>query len=140
MTNELPSVIDRQVAKLCAEGRVHVVARRFDAAVLSYKAAFDLLPKPKERWRSTSEILASITDACFLKGDFQKARDPLDAVRECSHAALDPAFHLRLGKVLYEMGDIEQAGEELIQAYEQGGEPLFASEDPKYLRLVLDIR
>ncbi len=136
MSNKLPKVIDERIEKLCAEGHQHVGSRRFDAAVLSFKAAFDLLPPPKERWKYTPDILSSITDACFLKGDFDNAHDAIDAAMQCPDAKYDPQVHLRCGKVLYELGRVVEAGSELALAFQAGGKSLFSDEDPKYLKLV----
>jgi tetratricopeptide (TPR) repeat protein len=139
MNETLPTKLRERVDSLCSTGTQHIRTHRFDAAVLSYTSAFDMLPPPKEQWGLTRPILAGIVDACFLKGDYTSAQEAIDAIRECSSLPPAPHFHLRQGQILFEQGNFEDAGEELATAFENGGDSVFDNEHPKYLEFVRKI-
>ena len=128
----LPTSIACRITHLCEQGDEHLQRRRFDAAVLQYKGAFDLLPSPKQQWQETIVILNGIVDACLQKGDFAGAEDALEAALECPFADRDAGVQLRFGKLLFETGRRDEARQMLLQAFCQGGRKVFAPHDPKY--------
>ncbi|MFT5525268.1 MAG: tetratricopeptide (TPR) repeat protein [Pirellulaceae bacterium] len=139
MNETLPTILRERVDRLCSTGTQYIRSHRFDAAVLSYTSAFDMLPSPKEQWCSTRPILAGIVDACFLKGDYTSAQEAIDAIRDCSSLPPAPHFHLRQGQIYFELGQFEDAGEELATAFEDAGDSIFENEHPKYLEFVRKI-
>ncbi len=55
----------------------------------------------------------------------------------------NPAVHLRLGEVYFELENFEKAADELARAYMAEGKDVFEDEDPKYFaflatKIVLD--
>ncbi len=79
MSENLPASVEREVDQLCSEALVLVESKRYDAALLRYKAALDLLPPPKTQWCGGLRILQAMVDTCFLKGDFSNAEQVLYA-------------------------------------------------------------
>jgi hypothetical protein len=77
--------------------------------------------------------LAAIGDAAFLGGYRTTALEALQDAMICPGAIGNPFLHLRLGEVLYDMGELDAAANELIRAYMWDGEEIFAAEDPRYL-------
>lgn len=50
----------------------------------------------------------------------------------CPGAIGNRSIHMRPGQVEFERGNLERAAEELVRAYLQQGQNVFASEDAKY--------
>ena len=76
--------------------------------------------------------MAAITDAAFLGGFSDNAKDAVDAAMECPGAIGNPFLHLRRGQILFDDNQLDEAADELIRAYMVAGEELFAIEDDKY--------
>ena len=122
----------RRVEQLCRAADDHRSSGRLGAAMLGYKQAFDLLPKPKQNWRWTLDILIGMVDVHLLKHDYGGARTAMSALLECPAAANNAQVHLRHGKLLFEMGDLANARSEFLRAFCQSGRSLFQREDDKY--------
>ncbi len=54
----------------------------------------------------------------------------------CPDAIGNPFIHLRLGQCQYELGNEEQAADELARAYMVAGDEIFDTDDPKYLEFI----
>jgi tetratricopeptide (TPR) repeat protein len=133
---ELEDRLSRQIQSLCERGDKFANQGDYASALEHYWQAWGLLPEPKTEWHAATWILAAIGDANFLGGDYQAGKDNLTTVMHCPDAIDNPFLHLRLGQCHYELGQEEQAAEELTRAYALEGAELFATEDPKYLKLI----
>ena len=133
---ELPNAIHSEIKSLCATGDSHADTNRYDEALKSYWAAWDLLPEPKTDWEAATWILAATGDANFLSGNYEAGRDNLSTAMHCPGAVGNPFLHLRLGQCQFELGNPDEAADELMRAYLGAGEEIFAEQDPKYLRLL----
>ncbi len=130
--NELTTAIHEKVKYLCAEGDSLAEENRFAQALEIYWQAFDLIPEPKTNWEATTWVLVAIGDTNFLNNDFQAGRDNLSNAMHCPNAIGNPFIHLRLGQCQLELGNHEEATDELIRAYMGNGSEVFKGEDPKY--------
>lgn len=129
---ELDDLLYRRVKAYCAKGDRLAKAAQYSEALISYWAAWDLLPEPKTDWNAATWILAAIGDANFLSGDFVAGRDNLSTAMHCPDAVGNPFLHLRLGQCLFELGALDRAADELARAYMAAGKDIFRQE-PKYL-------
>lgn len=132
-SDELPADIHTQVQALCSDGDQLADARRFEEAVASYNEAWKMVPDPKNRWNASTWIMAAIGDACFLGGYATSALEALRYAMNCPGGVGNPFLHLRLGQVLFDRGEIDEAADELARAYMGGGHNLFAEQDDRYL-------
>ena len=125
-----------RIVELCSEGERLAGQRELGTALLRYREALALIPRPVEEHDAAARVLTALGDMCFLLGRFSEGKHALQgAVRSCGGSAL-PFIHLRLGQCELELGNRERAVDELARAYKGGGAELFASEDPKYLALL----
>ena len=129
---ELPDHVHQQIQKLCAEGDALSEAKNYEQAVARYNEAWTLVPEPKANWNASTWIMAAIGDACYLGGFMTSAFDALSYSMHCPGGLGNPFLHLRLGEVLFERGEHDQAADELARAYMGGGEEIFANENAKY--------
>ena len=135
MSRELEEALHLKIAELCERGDAHVEAGEHDAAIEKYEAALELLPRPIQRWNSSTWILTALGDAYYLKKDWRQARAALDDATRCPRGLDNPFIHLRLGQVELELGNEGRARDELGRAYLGAGEEIFAGEDPRCLAL-----
>ncbi len=108
----------------------------YPQALIEYWNAFDLIPEPKDEWEATTWVLAAIGDANFLEKEYQAGIDNISNAMHCPGAIGNPFLHLRLGQCQFEIGDLDQAADELTRAYTLEGEELFSEDDPKYLEFL----
>lgn len=133
---DLPDKTQAAVEELCAAGDAEAKLRDFTRALVSYWAAWDLLPEPKVEWEAATWVLGAIGDANFLAGDYVAGRDNLTNAMRCPGAIGNPFLHLRLGQCQFELGASDRAADELTRAYMGAGADIFANEDPKYIRFL----
>jgi len=83
-------------------------------------------------------FLCSIGDAQWFMGDHSEGlRTWRDALLQ---GGVGNAFvHLRRGQTLLELGDRDEAANELLRALLLGGERLFGEEDPRYFAFITSI-
>jgi tetratricopeptide (TPR) repeat protein len=122
---ELNSATHERITAFCAEGDAFVEEMNFSAALARYWSAFDLLPEPKAQWEAATWILAAIADANFLGGDYAVGRDNLSSAMHCPGAIRSPFLHLRLGQCQFELGNLDEAADELARAYMGKGAEIF---------------
>lgn len=130
---ELDSNTHDKIKALCTSGDQLASAGRYEDAIAEYNEAWDLVPEPKNDWEAATWILAAMADSCFLAGYNTSAREALEYAMTCPGGVGNPFLHLRYGQVLYEVGEMDGAAEELIRAYMGAGEEIYSSEDSKYL-------
>lgn len=134
--SELPDSVYEQLTAFCAEGAVLAEDGRYTAAIEKYWAAWDLLPEPKEEWGASTTVLGAIGELSFVIGDFETGRKTLSFAMKCPDAIGDTYIHLRLGQCQFELGNLEEAADELARAYIPEGIEAFEDEDRKYLEFV----
>jgi tetratricopeptide (TPR) repeat protein len=132
----LDDTLVARITQLCELGDDDVESGRFDEAIARYREAFTLVPRPVHAWAVSTFILPSIAVAHYLAGDYARTRDAVNEAFGCDGAVGNPFLHLRMGQAEHLLGNRGRAVDELIRAYERGGEEVFAGEDPKYLALV----
>ena len=130
---ELEGDIYRKVTRLSERGNKCMEAEEWDKAINIFDEALELLPEPKNQWDAALWLNASIGDACFMKENFVRAKEALFDALNCPDGTVNPFVLIRLGEVLFELGDLERAKEYLLRAYMLEGKEIFEAEDPKYL-------
>jgi tetratricopeptide (TPR) repeat protein len=130
---ELSDAIHAQVQALSAEGDAHADRGEHDAALAKYATALRLLPEPWQQWEAATWLLAAVGDTHFAAKRFDAARNALSDAMHCPGAIGNPFIHFRLGQSAFELGELDQAADELMRAYMGAGEEIFGSDDPKYL-------
>jgi tetratricopeptide (TPR) repeat protein len=133
---ELPELIHERVKVLSAEGDAFADAGNWDAAIGRFHQAFELLPEPRLEWDAALWLLAAVGDVHFQAGNYLLAREPLMMAMKVDGATGNPFLRLRLGQVLYELGERAEATSWLAGAYLSEGLALFENENPKYLAFV----
>ncbi|QRK10815.1 hypothetical protein JQX13_12520 [Archangium violaceum] len=125
-----------RIAELCAMGEELAERKDLESALLKFREALALIPRPVEEHDAALRILCAIGDTCFLMGRFSEGKHALQGAVRSLGGLGPPILHLRLGQCELELGNRERAGEELLRAYQGGGDALFEGHDPKYLALV----
>lgn len=131
--NELSTLVHEKISALCAAGDALAGDQKYEDAVASYNAAWELIPEPKTTWNASTWVLAAIGDACFLGGYRTSAREALEYAMHCPDGIGNPFLHLRLGQVLYDSGELDRAADELGRAYMSAGRDIFADQNRSYL-------
>ena len=132
----MDDVRQQRIAELCVLGEQLARQGGLASALLKYREAFALIPRPVEEHEVSVRVLTALGDTCFLLGRFSEGKHALQGAVRSSGGLGDPFLHLRLGQCELELGHRERAAEELALAYKRGGEALFEGSDPKYLELV----
>jgi tetratricopeptide (TPR) repeat protein len=133
---ELDSQTHQRIQALCADGDRLAESKKYRSAYDVYFQAFELLPSPKKDWESATWILAAIGDVSFLAEKYVTARETLEYALLCPNGLGNPFLHLRLGQVLFEQDNFDQAAEHLTRAYMGAGKQLFDEQDPKYFNFL----
>ena len=129
---KLDARVYQTIEQHCEQGDQHTEAGRYDAALAEYAQAWALLPDPQRAWEAATWIQIAIADACFFAGRYPQAETALEYAQTCPGGLGNPYVDLRLGQVLFELGERDAAQECLRRAWEAGGEELFEGEDDKY--------
>lgn len=132
----LNSEIFGKINQLCDSGDEAADNGNYSEAMKHYRAAWKLLPDPKQQWEASTWILAAMGDVHFLGGKFQNAIEDLTAALGSINALDNPFIYLRLGQSQLEAGNEAAAREALETAYELGDDDLWEGEDEKYLRFI----
>ena len=130
---ELDAKTYEAIKTWCAIGDQFASEKRYEESIVEYNKAWKLIPEPKNDWEASTWILGAIADATCLAGYITSAREALEYAMTCPGAIGNPFLHMRYGQVLYEIGDLDRATDELMRAYMGAGDDIFVSEDAKYL-------
>ncbi|HEX8822826.1 MAG TPA: hypothetical protein VF794_23065 [Archangium sp.] len=125
-----------RIVELCSEGERLAEQRELGTALLKFREAVALMPRPVEEHDAAARVLTAMGDVCFLLGRFSEGKHALQGAMRSCEGQIVPFIHLRLGQCELELGNRERAVDEFARAYRSGGEELFSGEDPKYLELV----
>jgi tetratricopeptide (TPR) repeat protein len=131
--NEISDADYAKIKALCAEGDDLGDQEDYAAALEKYWIAFDLIPEPKEDWEAALWVLVAIGDANFLTQGYEAGRENLSAAMHCPGGIGNPFIHMRLGQCQFELGNLDQAADELTRAYAIAGDEIFYQEDNKYM-------
>lgn len=128
---ELPAHAQAEIERLAREGNARMDEGRYVDALAVFRAGIDAIPQPRGGWSATEWFLAGMGDALWHLGCHLNAvpiwRDVL-----LMNGLGNPFVHLRRGQTLYELGDLDEAKNELARALLLAGQPIFEEEDPKY--------
>lgn len=148
---KLPEDLKEKVNKLFDEaGRFQMGHKNLKAAD-SFIKAYELLPDPKDQWSYALSLLRNIAENYYLKAFFDcKTKEESKkyyqlALKYFAEYMKDDrnigfaSNHSKIGQIWYELGDFENAEEELVRAYMGEGKELFDELDPKYYELIKPI-
>jgi tetratricopeptide (TPR) repeat protein len=125
-----------RIVELCSVGDLFAQQRDLPAALLKYREALALIPRPVEVHDEAVRVLTAIGDACFLLGLFSESRHALHGAMRSAGGRGVPFLHLRLGQCELELGHLERAADEFTRACESGGRKLVEESGPRYLEFV----
>ncbi|MFY0562634.1 hypothetical protein ACN28E_02225 [Archangium lansingense] len=125
-----------RISELCVMGEELARQRELASALLKYREALALIPRPVEEHDVSLRVLTALGDMCFQLGRFSEGKHALQGAARSSGGLGTPFVHLRLGQCELELGNTERAVEELARALTHGGEALFEGIDSKYLAFV----
>ena len=125
-----------QLDALAQKGDAAFERGSYRNAIKTYQKGLDLLPEPRNLWEAKLWFTAAIADAYWFLEKYPEALEFLDESLEVEGGHANPFIRLRRGQVLFELGRMEEAREELLKGYKLGGEELFEDEDEKYLDLI----
>lgn len=131
----LAAGIQAEIDRIAEEGNRLLEAGDPSSALAAFRRGLKALPEPRERWSAALWFLCSIGDTQWFIGDHREGlRTWRDALLQ---GGIGNAFvHLRRGQTLLELGERDEAGNELLRALLLGGERLFDREDPRYLAFI----
>ena len=119
--------------RLLAQGEDYADANIAGAALNCFRAAWEVLPEPRESQGLAVRIQAAIADECFFLGEWAGCRDAAQHAFRCGADPANPFLRLRLGQALFEVGEVAEAEQWFVPAFLAEGPSLFAAADPKYL-------
>jgi len=132
-----PVDVAAEIEELCDLGVDLADAGSFVKALEAYEAAWELLGEPPHEQEGSAWILGNIGYTKFLQGHYLAGRDDLARALACPGGAENAFLRLRLGQCHFELGEMDQAAEQLRLAFAIEDETIFVDEDPKY-RALLD--
>ncbi len=133
----LASDLAMKVKQLCYRGYQYYDDGDYQQALRTFYQAWLLLPKPQIQWREAGWALTAIGDTYFRTQQYTQSCEALRSALLCPATTESPFVHLRFGQSLFELGERDEAVQQLRSAYELGGHKAFAREHVKY-RLVVD--
>lgn len=134
--SELPPDIYQNVLAFSERGDELAADGEYVAAISEYGEALTLIPGPKNNWAATTWLLAATADAAFLANEPEFALETLSYAMTCPDAIGNPFLHLRFGQVLFILGQLDRAADELMRAYMGGGAEMFVDEHPRFLEFL----
>lgn len=133
---ELDDATHVEITRLCEAGNVLMEQEDLEGALAEYLKAWNLIPEPQSDWEAATWVIAALADCYYFLGDDQEARRALEYAMTCPDGLGNAFLHLRLGQVLFELGELDKAADELMLAYRGEGKEIFEPEDPKYLEFL----
>jgi len=108
-------------------------------AVTRYYDCLEMIPDPIYKSVYATQIFISLGERYFLEAQYADALQHYSEAVKCIDGLGNPAIHLRLGQIRFELGDHDRAVDELMRAYMGGGKAIFEYEDPKYFAVIREI-
>ncbi|AIF45971.1 tetratricopeptide repeat protein [Dyella japonica] len=129
---EVAADVHQKIEDLSSEGDRLAGLSQFEDAFKTYSDAWQLIPEPKTSWDASTWLLVAMGDAAFLAGKFITGRNTFGYALHCPNGFGNPFIHLRLGQCELELGNVDDAVENLTRAYALEGKEIFERDDPKY--------
>lgn len=136
---ELDKKVYAEIKKLSKEGNKLCDREAYQDAAAKFRLALQWVPDPKTIWEASTWLYMSLGDTLFLAGQYAEAVDCLCDALNCPDGNTNSFVLLRLGQVLYEMGELNKSKEYLLRAYMLEGKEIFDDEDDKYFSAISDI-
>jgi len=115
-----------------AEGEEFADEELDEEALARFRAAWDLLPEPKEGHELAFRTLLALADSHFHLGHWRKCQRILQGMLCWWDETGNSFILLRLGQCALELGNDSEAKNWLVGAFGFGGLEVVESEDPKY--------
>lgn len=131
---ELEDKLYDEIVFLCSEGDKLVNNFKFDDALIEFRKALSLLPKPVEQWEAAVWIYTAIGDTYFWKKEYEIAINHLFNAYNCPDGFSNPFINMRIGECFFELNNLDRATEYLLRAYMIKGEEIFKLEEKKYFQ------
>lgn len=131
----LPETIAGQIDQYSMRGDLLMEQGQFAEAIELYQQGLAIIPEPKSAYESTLWFLVAIGDAYWYLREWEHALPYFEQSLKVKGGENNPFVHLRKGQLLYELGDVVAAQNELKQGLAMEGPALFEDEAPKYLKL-----
>ncbi|WP_215782602.1 tetratricopeptide repeat protein [Paludibacterium sp. B53371] len=132
----LDAKVYQAIEQHCTQGDHFTETDELALALDEYARAWALLPDPQRAWEAATWIKIAMADVHFFAGRFAEAEAELDYALTCPGGLGNAYIDLRMGQVLFEQGQLEEARECLRDALDAAGEEIFDGEDDKYLALL----
>jgi len=129
---ELGDEVFDEIEILCDKGEAYVERGKYRPAIKKYWKAFDLIPEPKTQYPAGVWLLTAIGDVNFIVKNYEGGVKNLTEAKKHPDGDGNPFIHFRLGQCHLELGNTDEAFEELSKAFKLEGESIFDDEDPKY--------
>lgn len=113
--------------------------RKFKESIAEYKRALSFLNEPILDSEFALMIFAGIGEVYFLQKDWLQALEYYGCAIRSNGGTGDPALHLRLGQIRFELEQYDKAKDELMRAYMGSGDLIFEGQDVKYYNLIKSI-
>ncbi len=133
---ELSEEVYIQIKEHCKAGDEKAENEHYQSAYDSYMQAWSLIPEPKNECEASTWVLTALADTYFYTKNFEAVKDSLQYAMHCPNGIGNPFIHMRLGQALLELGNEEQAKEELARALMGAGKEIFEDDDPKYFEFI----
>jgi tetratricopeptide (TPR) repeat protein len=130
---KLEDKLYQRILQLSKAGNESLAVGNCSQAIRQFRAAFALVPEPYQEWEASLWLLTALGEAYYFAGEYELSRVALTSVMHVPGAIGNAFVHLRLGQVQFELGNTQQAADELVRAYMGGGKEIFEEEDEKYV-------
>lgn len=135
---KISNSIYNSINSLAKRGDIEFDAANYDIAIIYYKEALDLLPKPISQWKAGDWLYTAIGDAYYMKSEYINSLEYFNKALIEYNEIYNPFIWLRLGECNYEIGYFNKAKRYLSLAKYYGGEELFKDENEKYINFLTD--
>lgn len=133
-----PSTVDSDQIEILSEEGSALLANDWRAALTKWNDALALIPEPRDAYDESTWLYTSIGDAYHSGELWPEAVTALKLALRCPGGTDNGYLRLRLGESLYELGQLDDAADNLMSAQLLDGDPLFAGEDSRYRRLLVE--
>lgn len=135
---ELNSPLKEKVEELLfKKAELDFEKKEYDSCIKNLKTAWELLPDEKIKWNESYLIADYLAAVYVLEKKFDDALNWSTILQKCDLERGDfGEREFALGKVYYEMQDLEKAKEQFIIAMKKSEGRMFEGEDKKYIDLV----
>jgi hypothetical protein len=95
-----------RIAELCSVGDLLAEQKDLPAALMKFREALAIIPRPVELYDEATRVLTAIGDACFHLGLFSESRHALHGAMRSAGGRGVPFLHMRLGQCELELGNL----------------------------------